>query len=529
MTEILKNEKFANSLLVIAFIEGCSVLSVELLGGKIISSFYGSSLFVWTSVIGITLLGLTVGYFLGGIFSSKKNTENILFHALMLASVFICLMPATGPKILEATKSWGVLSGTVLSAVVLIIPPLTVLGSITPIIIQHLNQNRVGIAGKVAGRIYALTTIGGIAASLLLGFWIIPHFGITYPLLSLAAIIGYYTLIIFIKKSGYKKALPYFFILTIGFITVLSKDNIQSFKGFDKLYETEGLLGQLKVIDAKSPKEGYSSRRLLINGIPQTYIMKNVLKNSLWGYPHMISSISSRKGPNSKAAVFGVGGGSVVKELSDLGFNIDAVDIDKRMFYLAKNYFYLNSSQSIFFIDDARHFIRVCKKQYDVIVIDLLNGEVQPSYVFSIENFLDLRKNLNPDGLLIINFQSNSKGIAAASIYKTLMRAGYFTYYSVNGEEGDDVSDIIFTASLKQQDFSVNKFQRVNECCKNIVHRFLKNPIRNELVDTSKAYLLVDDKPMLDQLNRKSILEYRLHQTRAFLKEEIEAGNKTFN
>ena len=88
-------------LLLIAFIEGGAVMAVELLGAKMIAPYFGSSLSVWSSVLAITLLGLTCGYYAGGILSRKPSAGSNLQLLLLIAALLTALMPILGAGIME--------------------------------------------------------------------------------------------------------------------------------------------------------------------------------------------------------------------------------------------------------------------------------------------------------------------------------------------------------------------------------------------------------------------------------------------
>ncbi|MCH7535373.1 MAG: fused MFS/spermidine synthase, partial [Bacteroidetes bacterium] len=85
---------FSNKYLLIALIEGSTVMAIEILGAKMLAPFYGSSIFVWTSVIACTLLSLMLGYFAGGRMADEKNdTKTILFYLMVTCAILIAYMP----------------------------------------------------------------------------------------------------------------------------------------------------------------------------------------------------------------------------------------------------------------------------------------------------------------------------------------------------------------------------------------------------------------------------------------------------
>src|ERR1039458_10759485 len=77
----------------LSFLEGASVMAAELLGAKMLAPYFGTSLYVWSAVLAVTLGGLAMGYFAGGIFSEKKNTERNLYYILLASAIFLIAMP----------------------------------------------------------------------------------------------------------------------------------------------------------------------------------------------------------------------------------------------------------------------------------------------------------------------------------------------------------------------------------------------------------------------------------------------------
>ena len=92
---------------VLAFVEGATVMAVELFGAKMMTPYYGSSLIVWTSVIGVTLLCLTIGYYLGGRLSMKYKAKKLVFVQLMISVLLIGLMPIIAHDILKFTGDFN--------------------------------------------------------------------------------------------------------------------------------------------------------------------------------------------------------------------------------------------------------------------------------------------------------------------------------------------------------------------------------------------------------------------------------------
>jgi predicted membrane-bound spermidine synthase len=522
---------YSNELIFIsAFVEGFCVLALELLAGMIISSYYGSSHVAWALTLGFTLVGLAIGYFLGGILSTRKPLQNVLFNCFMISGLLTGLLPVLSNKIFLFTSDMGFYTGLTLCVMILIVPPIMSIGCSTSILIQLLKKDK-AVTGKIAGKVYGISTLGGILSALLMGFFIIPSFGVSIPLLltGLILIINAFFFIDFNKKKLLVISCVIFYGLT-GFITY-NKVKQKKSRNIKIAYESEGIMGQIKVLDSKSPDMPFPTRRLLINGIPQTYIVNQPTAYSLWNYPHFISAFASMKNRESSVLLIGFGGGSVARELKDLKFDFEVVEIDERIIPLAKKYFYFDTKNLKCTVDDARHFIKNSGKKYDLIIYDVLTGEAQPNYVFTIESLNELKNVLNPGGMVVINYQgivNDPKDKAFYSLYKTFETSGFHSYYWATNP--DEFDDIVFVISQDPVNFENIKKDNLNECCRTLplMETFLKKPasVLNKLPEDIQV--LTDDRPVLDQLNGNALLKWRKLMMKDITNIELEEGISIF-
>jgi spermidine synthase len=285
---------------------------------------------------------------------------------------------------------------------------------------------------------------------------------------------------------------------------------------FKDIYESEGIMGQLKVVDFVS-ESGNLNRALLNNNSAQSIITKtNVTAISQYNYVHFISSISSLKPEDSDVLLLGMAGGSLVYEMQNQDFNIDVVDIDERTFYVAERYFYFQKNRTRLFVDDARHFIKTAPKKYDIIIIDISSSEVQPSYLYTQECFSEIKKVLNPGGLFFINFQGVLEGksnlaLATWSVFNTLEFAGFQSYYYAFSSNRTD--DVQFVSSQGEIDFSKLDSSNVNLCCTQNKHvlKLLRGANLNDSRSPSEVIPLVltDDKPQLERLKFETVVNSR--------------------
>ena len=169
-------------------------MAVELLGAKLIAPYYGTSLYVWAAVLACTLGGLAFGYLAGGIFSNRCNNEKALYLIVALSALFTFLMPLSGKFVMEATLGLSLKAGITLSAFVLLTPPVFLFGTVSPLIINLLATNATR-TGKAAGMVYAVSTVGGICATFLTGFYLAPFVGLKESAWLVAAVLAVWPLI----------------------------------------------------------------------------------------------------------------------------------------------------------------------------------------------------------------------------------------------------------------------------------------------------------------------------------------------
>src|SRR3989338_3386296 len=161
---------------IIVFIAGALVMILELIGSRLLAPYLGTSIFVWTALIGIVLGALSLGYYLGGRFSAKNPSLAFLCLILFLAGLAIFLVAIFKDFILFYSTYFGVKSGAVFATIILFALPGVLLGMISPYAVR-LKIKDLESSGGIAGNLYALSTIGSIVGTFLAGFYLIPTFG----------------------------------------------------------------------------------------------------------------------------------------------------------------------------------------------------------------------------------------------------------------------------------------------------------------------------------------------------------------
>lgn len=161
----------------ILLVEGGALIAVELMGVKLMAPFYGSSLYVWTAVLGVTVLGLTGGYYFGGIVSERYPSNNALFFIVGLSALLVFALPHSSSLFMSLTSAFDLRLGIVTTCLLFLMPPLVCFGMVGPLVVRLLSDE-LDRLGKVAGIVYFTSTIGGILAAFFFAFYLIPYVGL---------------------------------------------------------------------------------------------------------------------------------------------------------------------------------------------------------------------------------------------------------------------------------------------------------------------------------------------------------------
>lgn len=431
------------------FISGGAVLIIEILGTRILSPFFGSTIFVWSSLISVALGFLALGYWLGGKASGSKKIKNIDFFVLilLLSGVFINIIPKVDSWVLVETDFLGIRAGPLVASIVLFSLPLTLLGMLSPIAIKF-QSKRLAEVGSKSGNIFAYSTVGSLFGSLLAGFFLIPNFPISKIFLSTGMTLVILSLIwMFLsnKSLKYYMGLILIYILSFG----LSGISVSTPKEATIVNKTSSFFGDIKIYTLGGVKNDISC--LLIDTSSQS-CWNNDNNSSAWPYTRYFRGVMNFYPKDKKLdiLVIGLGGGAVVKELADTGHNIDIVEIDQNVIRIAKSYFDLPTSPNFnYIVSDGRYYIRTTNKKYDMVMVDIVIGSDPSLHLATKEFYEEVKKVLKPDGVVSTNAMGWVKSQELQPIiYKTQKSVFPFVGFSVRNQDG--YGSVVYFASNRE-------------------------------------------------------------------------------
>lgn len=486
---------------------GAAVMVIELLGTHIIAPFYGASLYVWSSLISVTMIALALGYFTGGRWADRAKRTGLSL-IIALAALLILLIPWLIRPVLLATDPLGLRAGTFISALVLFSPSLTLLGMVGPFAIKLSTLKLEGVGASV-GSIYAVSTLGSVVGTLFLGFYLFPRVGSREILISLGiALFLWAVAVAFYEQKCLRLAStivpPMALLAAIGIGLLQQAAGAGAASGvysggefFKILSERESLYGWVRVIDQPARNLRLLTADASIIGAASISRGENRL-----AYQDIVQLIPALAPHVKRALLLGQGAGHMAMVLRDrYEIETDTLEIDPAVADAATRYFgFTPTGQSI--VGDARYEIRRLKGPYDLIIHDCFTGGSEPAYLLTVEALSQLRSLLSDQGILALNFVAfleNGKNTALASVAKTL--AQVFSQQMVFiSEPGKDFNDFIFLAANYSIDFSTRALRPEQTA-------WLEQ--RHLTVDKAQGVLLTDNFYPLEHLQVRKAQYYR--------------------
>jgi predicted membrane-bound spermidine synthase len=386
-------------LVLTAVVCGGLVMVLEVLGSRVIGPFFGVSLYVWTSLISVTLVSLAGGYAVGGVLADRFRSPTYLFTIVMIAGLLALAIPPLKSPVLAACVPLGLRAGSLVGTLILFGPALFALGCVTPYILR-VAVRELDNLGRAAGGFYALSTLGSVLGTLATGFLLIGYLGVT-EIFRLAAVLlialacGYF--IIFRRRWLVTAALlaP---LLPTADAPVEARMNDGTRVAL--VAARESFYGAIKVVDYRYG--ALHTRELLIDGLVQGG-MDVGTGLPVYEYTYFLQLLPYATHPGGeRALVIGLGAGLVPRWYESRGIVTDVVDIDPSIAHVARTYFGYRGAGDVI-VADARSFLSSPGRRYDYIIVDVFNGDTTPGHVLSLEALRLMKARLNSEGVVAIN------------------------------------------------------------------------------------------------------------------------------
>ncbi len=439
----------------IVFISGALVMVYEVTGSRILAPYVGTSIIVWTSIIGIILGSLSIGYYLGGRLADARPHVGGLAFLLFVAALLIAVTAIFKEIILQSVGRAGfdIKTTALVASTLLFAPASIILGMVSPFAVK-LKLSALNTSGATVGMLYALSTVGSIVGTFLAGFYFVPTFGVSTILFLLSLTLLLLSFILAPKQLLLAKAV--FATIFVG--GSIFGDTLTSQAAFyDNAIDISTTYN--RVLVRESERDGRPIREMMIGNEHSSamFLDGNDLVYEYTRFYHLARHFF----PDFKSGlVLGGAGYSFPKSFLQTypDAKLDVVEIDPGLTEIAREYFNLPDDPDLtIHHEDARTFLNTTDKKFDVIFGDAFNS--QYSIPFHLTTKEAVQKNydiLTDKGVVILNVISAVEGDRGK-----FLRAEYATYKSIfphvlvfpvrDNQYGDRVQNIILVASKNPQ------------------------------------------------------------------------------
>lgn len=491
------NEKIKKYFLYLTlFIVGAVILVMEIAGTRILSPFYGSTIFVWSSLITITLGFLASGYFLGGIFADRYPKTKNFYLAVFLGAASSLFLIKISQHLLIFSDKFGFKFGPLVAAFLLFALPFLFLSMAGPFVIR-LRSRGAEHSGHVSGIVFGVSTSGSLAGALLSGFYLVPNFSLSNIFVffagavMLTAIIG-----LALEKISYKILALIIFLALIFLVIPFLK-----YKGEEKevsiIFEDRSFYAELKVVELPYVKT------VLMDGAPQSIFIKQ--KGLVYAEEtDQVRRVLEELYPtDADVLVLGFGVGTAA-DILPRGLRVDYVELDPKMIELAVNYFNYSlgsDDNDRIIIADARAFLRKTNKKYDLIFSDLYHGSAMPFHTHTKEALELAKARLKTGGMFVSNIVAGPNSDLIASVEKTMREVFPKVFASVKiGHEEKEITNILAYGIMAED---------ANEPLFKYRHK------KNEM-ETGGGVVITDDKNPMEVLSLQRFDNFRESTISAF-------------
>ncbi len=373
---------------------------MEIAAARLLAPYFGASTIVWANTIGVVLVALSVGYWLGGRYADRHPHLRGLCLLVLVASMLIAVIPFAARPFLGFsvdafdTVSVGGFAGSLFGVLVLVAVPVTLLGAAAPwavrLAVQDLDRS-----GEIVGRLYAISTAGSLLGTMLSALLFIPLLGTQRTFFAFALALA----LVASAGVGWRfvlvpAALALAMVLPVGTIKAADTGRV--------LYEAETVHQYARVVERPD-----GSRALELNegqAVHSLWRPGTYLTGDYWD-GHLVLPAASRRRPPERIAILGNAAGTVARAFGHFfpATAVDAVEIDGELTELGRRFFDLRNPRMRTFAEDARPWLERSGGGYDAIMVDAYRQPYIPFYLTTREFFELARERLTPGGLVIVN------------------------------------------------------------------------------------------------------------------------------
>lgn len=397
------------------FTSGMTTLGVELSASRLLGTVFGTSNLVWANIIGLILLYLTVGYFVGGRLADRSPEAATFYRIIAWGSFATALIPIAARPVLQVAAqaalqiNAAILVGSFAVVLILFSIPITLLATVSPFAIRLAIQNTAS-AGQISGRMYAISTVGSLLGTFLPNLILIPTIGTNLTFLLFAGLlmaVALYGLAQIEWRLAARLLWMPLAIIILALLTLRGPLRPPP-RNATLIYEDESAYNYIQVA------HWGDANVLLLNegqGIHSMYFPDapdHLATQGTWDY--FLAAPFFNAPPTSPAdvqslALVGLAGGTIAKQYTAVfgPIPIDGMEIDPEIVKVGRNYFGMTESNINVIVQDGRTALAASDQTYDVIGVDAYRLPYVPWNLSTVEFFQSIRDHLSDKGVVAIN------------------------------------------------------------------------------------------------------------------------------
>jgi spermidine synthase len=464
-------------------VSGIVSMGLEILAGRVLAPEFGSTIYTWGSIIGISMLALSLGYHRGGK-SAEKADEGYLDRFLIFTAAYIVFLTVFGEQVLTISSLLPI--GTRYAALVpvatLFGPPTYFLGFISPYAVQLSKKES---KGEASGHFYAVGTAGSILGAFGTTFFLIPNFSVNV----IYAIFTGLALIPVVRGLND----PRTYLLPILVVSGLFLSGTASIPG-NTIYQDSTPYQELRVADENSV------RTLYLDGQPQSAMYLEERTGYPWDYPRYFHIPFLMRDDVEKVLFIGGGGFSGPKRFAEMNITVHAVELDPGVIKAARRYFNVSESEHLKIYNmDGREFLQESNHTYDVVYLDAYRKSKVPFHLTTKE-FMELAyEKTDENGIIFSNTISTASGPGSEfskAQYKTISQVFPAMYYFPTSNTR--LAQNIEIIGSKNQQLTEEQLLEMNKGFEDM--NLSREINRLERPDAEDATVLTDDYAPVDTL-----------------------------
>jgi spermidine synthase len=511
-------------LLFTVFVSGMTTLAAELAAGRLIGNVFGTSNIVWACIIGLILIYLTFGYFLGGRWADANPTPAAMYRVLAWGAFTLGLVPYIAGPVLRAaatafeTLQVGILGAAFVAVLVLFIVPITLLGTISPFAIR-LSVEDTSRAGQTSGQIYAISTLGSFIGTFLPTLVTIPAIGTKNTFLVFSLLLLFVALAGLGKFAGRGALLRHLWMpVVIAIVAALSGGQVLK-NNTGQMYETESAYNYIQVAD----QNGFTILRLNEGqGVHSIYHPDILQYDGPWDQflvsPYFYAD--HKPADIERVAIVGLAAGTAARQMTAVygAIPIDGFEIDPVIVEVGQRYFGMTMPNLNVEIGDGRLNLEHSPHKYDIIAVDAYRPPYIPPHMTTQEFFQIAASHLTENGVLTLNSASVPGDRRLINGLATTMGTIFPSIYTV--DIPGSLNTMIFATKQKTtpENFATNLYTLSQDPT---VHPLLINTMRTTFANLKTGYetttVFTDDHAPIEWIVNDMVIRFILSGNTQYL------------